>query len=215
MSFQLDHVFVASSVDAPEIQVLDEAGFVEGPAHDHPGQGTASRGIFFENAYLELIWLTDARAASTPPVSRTGLAHRADPRGDASPFGFGLRSPCEPASDPPFETWGYSPAYLPDGFAFAMGANSEELGEPLVFVLPWSRAATWESPSHPNGARRLTSVTLVQDFRSPSRALSAFLELGLVSLEEGVGPLLRIELDSGVQRERLDLRPRLPLVLAW
>lgn len=215
MSLELDHVFVAATAGGPEIELLEAAGFLEGPAHDHPGQGTASRGIFFENAYLELIWLTDARAAAVSPVARTGLGHRADPRGEASPFGFGLRCPTVPAPTPPFATWRYSPTYLPDGSAFAMGVNSDKLDEPLIFMLPWSRTATWKLPDHPNGVRHLTNVGLVQDVPSPSRVMSAFLELGLVSLEEGVGPLVRIELDSGARGERLDLRPRLPLVLAW
>ena len=79
-SFELDHVFVAASVGAPEIQFLASAGFTEGLYRDHPGQGTASRGIFFSNIYLELIWLTDAQAARTPPVRRTCLAERVDPQ---------------------------------------------------------------------------------------------------------------------------------------
>jgi len=213
--FELDHVFVAASADGPEIQLLKDAGFLEGPAHDHPGQGTASRGIFFENAYLELIWLTDVQAAAVPPVLRTGLAKRADPQQPASPFGFGLRSPMEPVPDPPFETWDYRPAYVPKGVALAMAANSEELDEPLIFVLPWSRGATWEMPDHPNGARRLTRLGLSLGHASRSKVMSAFLGLGLVSLEDGAANLLRVELDRRVQGGQLDLRPHLPLLLEW
>ena len=67
MAFELDHVFLAASHGAPEMRVLREAGFLEGPDHDHPGQGTASRGIFFENAYLEMIcWSTVFPAPNGP-----------------------------------------------------------------------------------------------------------------------------------------------------
>ncbi len=215
MSFELDHVFVAALIDAPELQLLRDAGFVEGPSHDHPGQGTASRGIFFENAYLELIWLVDAQVAAAPSVRRTGLAQRADPGQGASPFGFGLRSPLDPLPDTPFESWRYSPDYLPEGFGFAMAANSERLDEPLIFVLPWSRSASWATPTHPNGAQRITKVSFVLGASSPSEEMAAFLELGLVSLDDGVEPVLRIELDHGAQGEQHDLRPRLPLVLLW
>jgi hypothetical protein len=215
MSFELDHVFVAASADAPEIQLLRTAGFVEGPAHDHVGQGTASRGIFFENAYLEFIWLTDAQTAMTPPVLRTGLGLRADPEHPASPFGFGLRSDVAAVPRAPFESWDYSPAYLPEGYAFAMAANSEKLDEPLIFVLPWSRTAAWEVPAHPNGARRLTDASFGPGAEDPSQVLSDFLGLGLVSQEGGTVPLMRIRLDDRKQGEELDLRPSLPLILCW
>lgn len=215
MSFALDHVFVAASRDAPEMELVRDAGFIEGPAHDHPGQGTASRGVFFENAYIELIWLSDVTLAAAPPVARTGLAHRIDPGHPASPFGFGLRSEHDPAPAPPFDAWDYAPPYLPEGSAFQMAANSEVLSEPLVFVLPWSRTPSWEVPHHPNGARRMTGVVFGPCPEGHSVALSAFLDLGLVSCTTAEAPLLQIEFDSGRQGVQCDLRPGLPLTLRW
>ena len=213
MTFELDHVFVAARAGAPEMVLLSQAGFVEAPPHDHPGQGTASRGVFFENAYLELIWLTEPAVADGPAIRRTRLAERTDPSGRASPFGFGLRSPEEPLPPAPFRTWSYRPPYLPEGAAFAMGANSEKVEEPMLFVLPWSRSATWSVPEHANGARRVTGVTLVHP--SPcSEELEAFSAMGLVVVEAGPEPLLGIELDGGLGQE-LDLRPDLPLVVRW
>lgn len=215
MAFELDHIFVAASVDAPEIRLLTTMGFAEGPTNDHPGQGTACRRVYFENLYLELLWLTDAQAANRFPVSKTGLAQRADPRHPSSPFGFGLRSTIDPVPDPPFATWTYSPGYLPEGTAFAMGANSDVLDEPLVFVLPWGRTPTWSTPDHPNGTRRLTKVCIVPGHSSPSEVMAGVLALGLVSLQAGDGPLMRLELDHGAQQEHHDLRPHLPIEILW
>lgn len=195
--------------------LLREAGFLEGPAHDHPGQGTASRGIFFENAYLELIWLTDATTAAGPAVSRTGLAQRTDPRQQASPFGFGLRSTLDPVTQPPFPTWEYSPPYLPPGSSFPMAVSSEKLDEPLIFVLPWARSPSWEVPDHPNGARRVTAVTFGPRVSKPSGVLTSFLELGLVDCADGDAPLLQVELDQHRQEHHCDLRPDLPLMIHW
>lgn len=215
MSFELDHVFVAASRDAPEMGSVRDAGFIEGPAHDHPGQGTASRGVFFENAYLELIWLTDPIVAAAPPVNRTGLANRTDPGHPSSPFGFGLRSSRDPVPTPPFDAWEYAPPYLPQGAAFRMAANSDVLREPLIFVLPWSRTPSWDVPDHPNGARRMTRVLFGPCPEGHSAALSTFLGLGLVSCTDTADPLLRIELDLGRQGVECDLRPDLPLILRW
>ncbi len=215
MTLELDHVFVAASFEAPEMRLMREAGFLAGPVHDHPGQGTASRGVFFENAYLELIWLTDPAVADGPRIRRTRLARRADPRDEASPFGFGLRSARDPVPRPPFETWAYGPPYLPEGVSFAMAENSERLDEPLIFILPWSRTPSWEVPPHPNGARHLSRVALGSYGSSHSPVMSAFLGLGLVAQVDAAAPLLEVHLDDGRQAQELDLRPSLPLVVRW
>lgn len=215
MPLELDHVFVSAAFEAPEMESIREAGFVEGPTHDHPGQGTASRGVFFENAYLELIWLTDPRVARGPAIARTGLAQRADPSSRALPYGFGLRSPGGSVPAPPFDTWRYAPPYLPKGASFAMAASSTILDEPLLFILPWSRSPTWEVPAHPCGARRLTGVSFAAGVPNPSPALSAFLDMGLVTVLDEPPPLLRIQLDERRQGRECDLRPSLPVCIQW
>lgn len=214
MGFDLDHVFMAAALGAPEMRILAEAGFLEGPDHDHPGQGTASRGVFFENAYLELIWLTEPDVARSPMIRRTRLADRLDPAGTGNPLGFGLRSSQDPVPAAPFGTWSYGPPYLPEGAAFAMGANSEIVEEPLLFVLPWARAPGWETPAHPNGARRVTRVTLVHP-TPVSDVLGAFVGMGVVSWEEGPDAAVHVELDRGRAGRELDARPALPLAIRW
>ncbi len=214
MGFELDHVFVAASPGAPEMRILAEAGFLEGPDHDHPGQGTASRGIFFENAYLELIWLTDPGVARSPAIRRTRLADRIDPGCPGNPLGFGLRSPEHPLPPAPFATWPYRPPYLPVDASFAVSISSEIIGEPFLFVLPWARAPSWKVPPHPNGARRMTRVTLVHP-APVSDELKAFLDLGSVSWEDGSEPAVRMELDRGRGGRELDTRPHLPLAVRW
>ena len=59
---------------------------------DHPGQGTANRCIFFENGYLELLWVAD-RGEVTAAITRpTELDRRSRWRETAaSPFGIALR----------------------------------------------------------------------------------------------------------------------------
>jgi hypothetical protein len=42
------------SKGAPEAEALLRVGLREGAGNTHPGQGTACRRFFFENAYLEL-----------------------------------------------------------------------------------------------------------------------------------------------------------------
>lgn len=140
---------------------MEADGFLASPPHTHPGQGTASRGILFENAYLEFIWLTDPAKAESPLIHRTQLGKRIDTSSGACPFGIGLRKKGDVDPRLPFETWDYRPPYLPEGLSFQMGANSLELGEPLVFPLPWLSAPSWPPSDHPNGARLVTELEIV------------------------------------------------------
>jgi hypothetical protein len=213
--FELDHVFVAASSGGSEIEDLLAEGFIEGGAHDHPGQGTASRGIFFHNAYLEFIWLTDSVTAGSSPIRRTKLLYRADPANPANPFGICFRSDASGGEQPPFETWRYRPPYLPDDLFIPVGLNSERLDEPMLFFLSWRSEPPPDPPDHPNASKAITRIAL--EFPSadpPSPELQAFAKLGLVQIDRGAEPLLRVELDGGRRNRQIDLRPSVPVVVS-
>ncbi|UCC85041.1 MAG: VOC family protein [Gemmatimonadota bacterium] len=222
MGFELDHVFVATAPGGSEIAALVSRGFAEGRTNTHPGQGTASRGIFFENAYLEFIWLVDPAEAASGAIRRTGLRERTDPGHPASPFGVGMRSPgaavdLPPGADLPFGTWDYAPPYLQSGVVIPVGLNSERLDEPFLFFLPWSRGPAWDIPEHPNGTRAITGVSLVipEAGGSSSPELDAFSGLEVAAVERGAEPLMQIELDGGARGDCVDLRPAVPLLVRW
>jgi hypothetical protein len=90
--FELDHVFLASSKGAPQVEALLAAGFAEGAPNAHPGQGTACRRIVFGNAYLELIWIEDLSEATSTLVEPTGLALRLGDGEGVSHVGVCLRA---------------------------------------------------------------------------------------------------------------------------
>ncbi len=222
MAIELDHVFVAAAPGGSEIAGLLSRGFAEGRTNAHPGQGTASRGIFFENAYLEFIWLVDPAEAASEGIRRTRLRERTDPGHPANPFGIGMRSPeaeadLPPGADLPFGTWDYAPPYLPAGVVIPVALNSENPDEPFLFFLPWSRGPGWDVPDHPNGARAITGVSIVipDGAGSVSPELEAFSGLGVVAVERGPEPLMQIELDGGARGDRVDLRPAVPLLVRW
>jgi hypothetical protein len=214
--FEIDHFFVA--ISSPELgsTALDGAGFLAGPSNTHPGQGTASRGILFENAYLELIWLTDAAEADSPPIQRTRLGERLGPDSGACPFGIGLRRKGEGDAGLPFETWDYRPPYLPEGMSIEMSVSSEQIGEPLLFFLPWLSEPAWPAPEHRNGARRVTGLEMVLEEQGlNSGTLSAISETGLASFRNGADYFMDVELDEARTGNVLDLRPEVPLQIKW
>jgi hypothetical protein len=215
VGFVLDHVFVAVDGPGAAADRLRAVGFAEGPTRDHPGQGTASRGVFFENAYLELIWLTDAEEAASELVRRTRLLERTSGGGGACPFGIALRG-IEGDAPPPFATWAYRPPYVPEGTSIPVGLNSEVQREPLLFVLPWRTEAAWAPPEHRNGARRITGVRLgLEHAGGLSEELAAVVGAGLVEVRRGGAYLMDVELDHGASGAQLDLRPEIPLRIVW
>src|SRR5438552_2528909 len=118
MHVELDHLFICTSVGAPEADRLIGFGLREGAPNQHPGQGTACRRFFFHNAYLELLWVVDSAEAQAESVRRTGLWERWSRRGRAaSPFGLGVRPDGPEEQEVPFPGWEYRPPYLPDPLA--------------------------------------------------------------------------------------------------
>lgn len=129
----LCHIFVFVEPDAPEAELLNGLGLRESCRRDHPGQGTANVCYCFDNAYLELLWVTDRKAITSPVVARTGLAERANWRETGSnPFGIALRG----NTVAHFPTWDYQPAYLPEGMSIPVALSSDDPTQPILFTSP-------------------------------------------------------------------------------
>jgi hypothetical protein len=220
--FELDHLFVTVPPEAPGIGPLSALGLREGTRNVHSGQGTANRRIFFHNAMLEFLWLTDAAEAQSAVIRRTRLFERCNPEEmHACPFGICLRPTAHP-TDLPFATWDYTPPYLPPGASIPFATNSELTHEPLIFCLPTAvrpdryPADRQQPVTHPAGLREITQVVLSMPLtQPPSEALRYLHDTGLVLLREGEGYSMQIEFDGGKQGEERSFAPGLPLVWRW
>jgi Glyoxalase-like domain len=188
-AYEIDHVFVCTSVGAPEAEQLIAFGLTEGSRNHHSGQGTANRRFFFENAMLELLWVEHPEEARSEDVRRLGLWERWSQRTlGASPFGICYRPTKDPAEPPPFESWTYRPAYAP--IEIAVSVKSADPRQPLLFYLPYLRANQDEPRTHAKNIRNLSSVAIR-------------------------GPTIELTFDEGVRTLRHDFRPQLPLTLFW
>lgn len=221
MSFELDHVFICTAVDAPEADLLVDFGLTEGLANLHPGQGTANRRFFFHNALLELLWVHDAEQAQSAHTRPTRLWERWQRRdNEASPFGICLRPRCPEPEALPFPAWEYKPAYVPTPWVIHMGDNATVLAEPLLFYLAFSRrpdqAVSRPPLEHAAGVREVTSLRLYSPQRTPpSTVLCAAVDTGAVTVFFGSQYLMEIGFDGESHGESKDFRPELPLVLYW
>jgi hypothetical protein len=223
---ELDHVFIVVEPGAPgAAAALQSAGLtLQSTARTHPGQGTSSIAVMFENAYLELIWVdttvpVDSRNAAAFEWFRKAEAWRVN---GASPFGLGLRRmPGDSAALPvpvrlEFAEW------LPAGSAYELLHQPSDTLAAEFFVVPapnavprWVDRARVRFPEwfrHSSGER---AITLVRIHGVPEHEPAAFRALrpARIDMVRAAAPLLELHLDDGSAGRRADLRPVLPLVL--
>lgn len=211
----IDHVFVMVTPEAPEVARLTALGLAESFRRAHPGQGTTNACFCFDNAYLELLWLTAPTEAASCALARSGLAARADwRRSAASPFGIALRHP-DPAAAPPFPAWSYAAPFLPAGMSIPVATASDDPRQPLLFRSPGSaRPDRWTDGragerQHAAGYAEIAGMRLAfPDDVTPDPAIDALASAGLITLDRGASaPAMVLELTrtDGGARQRLRL----------
>ena len=220
---EFDHVFILVEKDAPEATTLERLGLRPfGEPVRHTGQGTASIGYMFENAYVELLWVDDPAvlAAEDPLLSRRASWKR----NGASPFGVGLRRAGVTSDTLPFPTRQRRAEWMRPGTAIYIAADTSNQMEPSFFVIPTYMAVPTFRPTmpdfadrtaHPLGARVLTRVSITmprQELSSTSRWLA---ERAVLQLQTGQEHLLELELDRGAQGKVYDARPALPMLIRY
>ncbi len=220
MSVELDHLIVFCSAGAPEAEELVRLGLTEGSPNIHTGQGTANRRFFFQNAFIELLWVSDPNEVQTEPVRGTQLWERWSGRlTNACPFGVVLRPSIGPANaTTPFPTWAYRPPYLPPGLAIEV-AEDVPLTEPAYFYLGFANASlpiAREPRKHALGLNRITGIAIGTPTSGMRSAATISVEAaGLLSLHTAERWLMTVTFDNARSGGSADLRPVLPLTLKW
>jgi hypothetical protein len=191
---ELDHLFFMTSLEAPEVAKLEGLGLTPTYRRTHVGQGTANVCYCFENAYLEVLWLTDEAEARSPLIAPMQLAERAHWRvNGANPFGFAWRPTSGEGAGP--STWPYKPPYLPADLAIEVARDSDALEQPMMFTFPGASAPR-EWPEGRRGA--LQSVSgyerlTVQTIWLPSQVQASS---ALQQLAAGMGAELAVAADG-------------------
>lgn len=226
---EVDHLFIYATEGEPSVLILQEFGLhCSHQIVQRPEQGTASTVFFFENAYLELIWLEDENAAGHH-AARTGIDIPARARWQqtgASPFGVGLRY--KPGVTKPRlrSRKRQVERMRPDTLVHLSAENLARIEEPLCIVIPDAIAlTTWfdysceahqKLISHPLGVKKLTDVKIaLKSDKVLTDAVSLLSNQGIFAVERGTSPLLELVFDSGSQGKVLDARPRLPILLRY
>jgi hypothetical protein len=222
---ELDHVYIVVQPPVSQAaEALRRAGLtLDTTVNRHPGQGTASIAVFFENAYLELLWIDPQVPVDTDHASDFADFTRAANwrTSGASPFGLGLHFVNGTAADLPLPSRRLPAPHLgPTAFYLLLRLPQESLATAL-FIMPVPAAVpSWISRfqgrrpdlfAHAMGAHRITGVVV---HGSPAnRPQAADLGVKPVTFEVADKPYVVVEFDGGVQSRMWDLRPAVPIIL--
>ncbi|MEM9005642.1 MAG: VOC family protein [Cyanobacteria bacterium P01_F01_bin.86] len=214
MNLELDHVFILVE---PEAQVADNLlalGWQEGGGNTHPGQGTANRRVYFANGMVEFLWVRDAHEANTGPGRDLRFPERSH-NPQASPFGaifVPRHSPMGQAM--PFPGWHYQPDYFPPPKGFHVGANSQNLLEPLCFYFPFHDPGV-PRPQPQRNSQRITDVVISTPSTDTHGVLALASRCDRLSIQSASEHLIEITLDHGALGQTQDFRPAMPVILHW
>jgi len=218
---ELDHLFICVEPGAGEAEELKRFGITEGTANQHPGQGTANRRFFFQNAFIEFLFLVDPMEAQSDLTRPTKLYERLKSDGrKVSPFGIGFRPDGESDKRVPFPSWSYKPNYFPEYLQIDIG--KAPLEEPMWFFVSFA-ARPDKSPVemrqplvHDVDFKELTSVRAtipgVEKLSLPGKCAAESKEVEIVFGEKH---LIEIGFDNEDDGQEKDFRPLLPLVFRW
>lgn len=223
---ELDHAYVLVRPGAAAaINALRRVGIViDTQAVRHEGEGTTSIAAFFENAYLELMWLDPSVTVDSAHELDVAEFRRATAWREtgASPFGVGLHFLAGNVSD---LSMPYRLDRVPESNPAAYYVILRQPAESLVadvFIMPHDGAVTsWierfrsrqrDRFAHPAGFHRISRVVVHGTHAMPSAL--AGLDVRLVRFQESSGPLMEVQFDGGTRGETWDLRPALPVILS-
>jgi hypothetical protein len=223
---EIDHIVVCVP-QPPEASWLQEMGFVfSGSTLFYPERGTSSQVVFFENFYLEFVWVRSVAAASRY-AARSGIdfVSRSNWRStNASPFGIGVRQKPDWEDTEAVQSEDCDLDNLQVGFS---GENLAFQSEPLCFVVPDAIALTslmdqnremhWRLTAHPLGMRQLTQAQIRISSPMPfSQPISLLSEEGVLEVEVASSPGLALTFDQGMQQKKIDLNQiEIPLILKF
>lgn len=155
---EVDHIFLFSSSGGEEANELTDFGFVEGSSRVHVGQGTTNRKFYFDNFFIEILWVTSEREIRSVSSSITQLWERSQFRKNGnSPFGLCLVNSRD--TDEMFrDSKRYQPAYFPRDMSIDIITHEQAPQLPWTFRLPHTVGVRPhdEPTTHANGIKRLT-----------------------------------------------------------
>ena len=173
----IDHIFIFTDDNGKIADELVLFGLTEGSGRIHVGQGTTNRKFYFDNFFLEILWVHNEAEIKSDLIKPTGLWQRADTNPtNFSPFGLCIVNTDETKSL--FKnSFKYQPAYFPIGLKIDILTNEEKPNLPWTFRLPFKeqKKNETEPTEHKHGLRNLTNVEFgIKNYKETDEFIQQF-----------------------------------------
>lgn len=202
----IDHIFIFSANRGSEAAQLIDFGLVEGSSRAHPGQGTTNRKFYFENFFLELLWVSNENEIKSKRTGPTLLWERSVRGNQYSPFGLCLHNN-EASRDLFKESDSYNPVYFPKEKTIDIIKNEKAGSLPWTFRLPQIEApskSAKEPTHHRNGIKRLTNAFFGVKSEHLSHPFTSFFESDEnIGFFESEHDHLMLAFDDGERNEEI------------
>ncbi|WP_396637038.1 hypothetical protein [Maribacter sp. R77961] len=203
---EIDHIFIFSKNGGKEAAKLIEFGLTEGSSRIHPGQGTTNRKFYFENFFLEILWVIDESEIRSELTSKTKLWERSQfDKNDFSPFGLCLVN--SKLTEKLFEqSQIYQPNYFPKGMSIDIITNENNPNLPWTFRLPYrdEKIAHNEPINHNNGIRKLTHTEFEIPLNKEEKLFKTYFgNSEIIDFKNGQRNHLTLEFDNKNQKKEM------------
>lgn len=156
----IHHIFIFTDDAGKVADELVEFGLTEGSHRIHIGQGTTNRKFYFDNFYLEILWVHNVNEINSSKTKPMGLWQRAAFKSNRfSPFGLCLVNSDD--TETVFKNaFKYQPDYFPQGMEIDILKNENQSDLPWTFRLPFKGQMKHENEPtrHKNGMSVLTNA---------------------------------------------------------
>lgn len=220
---EIDHLLICVPEGFKAAEIAENAGLQRGLTRAHKGQGTQNACYFFENAYLEFLWVRDERELVSEAVKPLGLAERMRWRETgACPVGAAFRFAIGIPKIIPVDTWPYQAPFLREGKNIPVITKPHRPEDPLISMSPNWYKKTILPPAPPaqllhlGKPRKLTAVEITMPASYlPSPEIAWCHDHGFLQIEEGDACRLTIEWNNREEGRTLDLTPAIPLTIHY
>ena len=196
-----DHIFIFTNDRGKIADQLVEFGLSEGSNRVHTGQGTTNRKFYFDNFFLEILWVHDEAEINSELIKPIGLWQRANYlSNDFSRFGLCIVNTEE--TDRLFENaYRYQPTYFPEGMTIDILKNEHQPTFPWTFRLPFKGQNQHEIEpiNHKNGIKKLTKVDFYISSTDDVHFMQAFENDRFINFMKSDRTWLKLTFDEGIQ----------------
>lgn len=197
----IDHIFIFTDDNGKVADELVDFGLREGSNRTHPGQGTTNRKFYFDNFFLEILWVHNTNEIASDKTKPMGLWQRSAYKTNlSSPFGLCIVN--SDHTETVFKhAFKYQPDYFPKGMEIDIIKNEEQTDLPWTFRLPFKGQKKHENEPtiHPNSISVLTKAIFEYESISENTFLENLKNQNQIQLIKTTRHWLNLIFDNGIQ----------------